>query len=110
MSEHFHFLIMQTSGFIAEIPDELKADILKKTIRTIGLKPDFLIFDASHNGETLEDEGRSLHIGMEKLPKKVYAKLDDFRSVEALKENMGEYAPSSLNTQYVTTLMLAEEY
>lgn len=53
-----------------------------------------------------EDDGRSLRIPMNSIPKEVYAKLDDYGSNEALSESVGY----PVQTQYVITLMLMEEY
>ena len=103
---------MRTRGFTG-LPEEVQAKIMAYGLRQIQpAKPNWVIFHPEGNGveEHLEDEGRTLVTGMDGLKDKVYAILDDFGSVEALKENMGEYAPPSLSTSYVVTFLLAEEY
>ena len=107
---------MFTRGFQGLISD-VQAEIMSKaTSRIHPTKPDMIVFypEGYTNGkpnttEHLEDNGRTLITTIKGLTAKVYAKLDDFGSPEALKENMGEYAPKG-NIQHVLTFMLAEEY
>ena len=99
-----------TIGFRGLNPD-VQGDIMYKAFKRISPnKPDMIVFyPEGEREETLEDEGRTLITTQKGLTAKVYAKLDDFGSPEALKENMGEYAPKG-NIQHVLTFMLAEEY
>ena len=113
------YLVM-TSNFGNVISEENKRKIVGVTLSRLGCKgeneygecvPDFLIFDPNFQSqspsiEKEEDEGRSLHIGFPGLERKVYAKLDDYRSKETLSENVGHH----VNTQFLTTIMLAEDY
>ncbi len=101
---------MFTPGFQGLHPD-VQADIMHKAFKRISPKePTMIVFyPEGQREETLEDQGRTLITTAKGLTKKVYAKLDDFGSPEALKENMGEYAPRG-NIQHVLTFMLAEEY
>jgi len=103
-------VIMRTRGFIG-LPEEIQAKIKDYALRRIQPeKPNWIVFKTDGVEEHLEDEGRTLITSMSGLKEKVYVILDDFGSVEALKENMGEYAPPGLNTSYVVTFLLAEEY
>jgi hypothetical protein len=68
--------------------------------------PDFIVFDPNIGGEKYEDEGRSYHLSAPWLEKKVYVKLDDYGTKENLSENIG----FPVNTQFVATLMLPEDY
>jgi len=107
------YVIMRTRGFIADIEPDLQAKIMHYALRRIKpQKPNWVVFYPEGEGkkEHLEDEGRTLITTMKGLAKKVYVILDDFGSVKALKENMGKYAPPDLNTRYVVTFLLAEEY
>jgi len=107
------FVLMRTRGFISDIPPEIQASIMTYALRRIRPdKPNWVVFYPEKSGrkEHLEDDGRTLITTMRGLTKKVYVILDDFGSVEALKESMGEYAPPDLNTKYVVTFLLAEEY
>ena len=108
------FVIMRTRGFIADISTNLQGKIMLYALKRIRPeKPNWVVFypDGKEVREHLEDEGRTLIAPrFQGLTKKVYVILDDFGSVEALKENMGKYALPNLNTQYVVTFLLAEEY
>ena len=104
-------VIMRTRGFIA-LPEDIQAKIMAYALGRIKPdKPNWVVFRLGNGVEEhLEDEGRTLVTGMTGLEKKVYVILDDFGSIEALKENMGKYAPPGLSTSYVVTFLLAEEY
>jgi len=104
-------VIMRTRGFIG-LPEEIQAKIMAYALGRIKPdKPNWVVFRLGNRVEEhLEDEGRTLITGMTGLEKKVYVILDDFGSIEALKENMGKYAPPGLSTSYVVTFLLAEEY
>jgi hypothetical protein len=94
-------------GFQGIDDDSIGGDIITKAIGWIKPdKPDFLVFDPEAKKTGYEDEGRTLHIAYPRLKDKVYVKLDDFGSAEALSENVGQ----KVNTQYAVTFMLAEEY
>jgi len=105
-------VIMRTRGFIG-LPEEIQAKIMAEALKQIRLdKPNWVVFYPQNDGveEHLEDEGRTFITTMTGLKEKVYVILDDFGSVKALKENMEKYAPPGLNTSYVITFLLAEEY
>ena len=107
------FVLIRTRGFVSEIPPDIQGKIMTYALRRIRPeKPSWVVFypNDGKREEHLEDEGRTLITVLEGLIKKVYVILDDFGSVEALRENMGEYAPPSLNTKYTVTFLLAEEY
>jgi len=103
------FLIILTSNFQFTIPPEVAGEIIKQTMQTIrpeGKGQDFIVFDPQAKELRVEDEGRTMIIPT-KAEDKCYAKLDDFGSVEALREDAGM---PELNTQYAVTIMLAEDY
>jgi len=120
------FVLMQTRGFINEVSDEgnpcVKGLLMAYALRNINPKTNWVVFypeneipnlcpKCKHGKPHLEDEGRTLIVPSFKgLTKKVYVILDDFGSPETLKQNMGKYAPPNLNTKYVVTFLLAEEY
>lgn len=109
MTETSNFLLLYTSNFQNTIPSDIAGEIIKQTVRTIcpeGKGQDFLVFDPKAEESRIEDEGRTLIIPT-KAEKKCYAKLDDFGSVEALREYSGM---PQLNTPYAVTIMLAEDY
>ena len=95
---------MQTCG-IAALDDPAKTDVIRTTLARISPETDLIVFDPDHEGETVEDEGRSLRVGT-KLGEKAYAKLDDYGSAEALTAALGR----PVGTRYVVTIMLASEY
>ena len=103
---------MRTRGFIG-LPEEIQAKIMAYALKRVQPdKPNWVVFHPENSGveEHLEDEDRTLVSAMAGLIEKVYVILDDYGSVEALKESMGEYAPPDLSTIYVVTFLLAEEY
>jgi hypothetical protein len=103
-----NYFLVRTRGFIAEIEQkkpDIATTILQTTLREITPERDFIVFDPKAKERRTEDEGRSLRVPS-KADVNVYAKLDDYGSKEALSESVGY----SVNTQYVITLMLAEEY
>lgn len=105
------FVLMRTRGFINDIPPEIQADVMAYALHRI--KPDrpnwVVFYPEGERQEHLEDEGRTLITTLKGLTKKVYAILDDFGSPEALRQNMGKYGVG-VNTRYVITFLLAEEY
>jgi len=100
-------LLLRTRGFIYQLDSDLQADIMEKGLARINPKTDFIVFnpEAEEEEERIEDEGRSV-IYPSQAKVKVYAKLDDFGSPEALSENCG----FTVHTPYAVTFMLAEEY
>ena len=101
-------IIVVTRGFATEIPKELRTPLIELALKHITPETDFIFFDPEMNKHKprFEDDGRSLRIPMRSIPKKVYAKLDDYGSNEILSEQVGY----PVQTQYVLTLMLSEEY
>lgn len=115
--------IMTTRGFLSEVPESVQARIMLYALRRIKRdKPNWVVFyppdsppsnceECKTEQPHLEDEGRTLVVpNWEGLPKKVFAILDDFGTVKALKEDMGKYAPRNLSSPFVVTFLLAEEY
>ena len=105
-------VVTRTRGFNG-LREEIQAKIMAYALkRDQPDKPNWVVFHPENNGveEHLDDEGRTLATVMAGLKEKVYVILDDYGSVEALKEGMGEYAPPDLKTSYVVTFLLAEEY
>ncbi len=103
-------LILMTEGF-RNLPEELQNRILKATLDKISSSTDLIVFDPYVDPdaplkETYEDEGRTLRIPVRGLERKVYGKLDDFGSAEALSREAG----FPVQTRYALTLMLADEY
>lgn len=101
-------MIVVTRGFASEILKELRTSIIELTLKYITTKTDFIFFDPEMKGTKprYEDDGRSMRIPMKSIPKEVYAKLDDYGSKEILSEEVGY----PVQTQYMITLMLMEEY
>ena len=107
--------LVSTSGFL-EIDEEERATMMEIALRAVGSKgknkydeliPDFIIFDPSPDAKKgYEDDERSLRIPIKTIPEKVYAKLDNYGSAEILSEQVGH----KVNTKYVLTFMLAQEY
>lgn len=109
-----HIFMVSTSNYLGTISVDDDVKIREITLKRLGDKgknqygetiPDFVIFDPSSSGEQYQDDNRSLKIGM-KLPAKVYAKMDDYGSAEALSREVGH----PVRTQFVVTFMMAEDY
>ena len=103
------YLVVKTSNYDSRVPLHVQIKILARTLFLIKPERDFLIFDPeATEGWVEEDEGRSLHLAEHELKgiEKVYAKLDDYGSVENLRENSG----LDVNTRYAVTIMLASDY
>ena len=98
-------VIMRTQGFIHDIPSEKQGEIMTIALSKINPKTDWVVFKKEAKKEHLEDEGRTLVVPMD-IPKNVYAILDDYGDVEILSNNLGH----KVNTKYVVTFLLAEEY
>ena len=98
-------LVLMTRGF-QSLPPEVQAAAIRKALGNISKETDFIVFDPDADKESYEDEGKTLRVPLKNADKKVYAKLDDFGSPEALSENAG----MKVDTQYALTFMLAEEY
>ena len=99
--------VVVTRGFIDDIPEEERAILLNEATKNINVpKPDFIVFDPEAKSRGFEDEGRTLRIPIKTIPKRCYAKLDDYGSAEEVSSQVGH----PVSTQYVLTLMLAEDY
>jgi len=99
-------LLLRTRGFVYSIDEDAQVEITEEGLKRIDPKaPNFIVFDPKAEKERTEDNGESL-ILPSKAEEKVYAKLDDFGSKEALSENCGY----PVNTQFAVTFLLAEEY
>ena len=99
-------LLMRTRGFIYSIDEGTQVEITEEGLKRIDPKaPNFIVFDPKAEKERTEDNGESL-ILPSKAKEKVYVKLDDFGSNEALSESYGH----PVNTQFAVTFLLAEEY
>lgn len=101
-----NYFMVLTRGF-GDLPGEIAGDIMGRGMSAI--KPDeptMVVFDPGHTKTGFEDGGRTLHVAYPRLDTKVYVKLDDYGSKEFLSENVGR----NLNTQYMVTFLLAEEY
>lgn len=104
--ERKNFMMLRTKGFISEIDPEEQATIMGITLQRITPEMDFLVFDPKAESVRIEDQGRTQIIPYKTIPKKVYAKLDDYGSPEELSKISGRL----VETQYAVTIMLAEEY
>jgi len=105
-SKGINYETIVTKGVLNEIPTETIIRMLEIARKFIDTKINLIVFSPYVKDMTYEDEGRTLKYPTPELPKKCYAKLDDFGSPEELSKNIGY----KVNTQYVLTLMLAEEY
>jgi len=101
-----NYFMVITQGFNG-LPEGIRWNIVSKGMAEIKPdNPDMIVFDPKQEKTGFEDGGRTLHVAYPKLETKVYAKLDDYGSKEFLSENVGR----KVNTQYMVTFLLAEEY
>jgi len=98
-------VILRTRGFISDIPEDKQAEIMSVALHSINPKTNWVVFGKEAKKEHFEDEGRTLIVPMD-IPKKVYAILDDYGDPDTLSDNLGQ----KVNTRYVVTFLLAEEY
>jgi len=108
------FTIMRTRGFISELSETLQATVMEFGLKHINTQTDFIVFKPTPCETHYEDEGRSLMTYIEGLPKKVYAKLDDFgdpaKWTELYDPETVEDLKKAGTGRFVITFMLAEEY
>jgi len=108
--------VMLTIGFRTEIPEPHFTNIMGFAMQHVRPeKPDMIVFTPdTQKKRHLEDEGRTLIVPVEGLPKKVYAKLDNFQPPETWdkvysQEDAQELKDAGIR-QFTLTFMLAEEY
>ena len=111
-----HLYIVATRNYLDTVPETQDVNIREEAIRNLGSLgkneygetiPNFIVFDPSINAvRKLEDQRRTLRIPYVGLPAKVYVKLDDYGSAEELSRHVGY----KVNTQFVVTFMMAEDY
>ena len=100
-----------TSGILSEYnPITIKKMTSYALEKLIG-KTTWVVFTPKAKRCYLEDEGRTCIVPLKWMDKdateKVYAILDDYGSAEALQESAGD---KTITTQFVLTLLLAEDY
>ena len=100
-----YFLVVTTS-LMNQLPLPVLARLIRHALEHISPETDFVVFDPSCREKHQEDEGRTWLLPAPDLPRKVYAKLDDHGSVENLREWTGQ----PVNTQYIVTLLWADEW
>ena len=108
------FTIVQTIGFITEIPSQVQVLIMEHALKHMTPKTDFIVYKPEPCQTHLEDEGRTLITSMEGLNKKVYAKLDDYGNPEEWDEIYDKETAQDLKksgiARFVITFMLPNEY
>ncbi len=97
-------ILLTTPGFRSLSPDH-QVEAMTKAGAKLTETTDWVVLDPQAKKEGYEDQGQTFHATFSG-PKKVYAIRDDYRTVEALRENSGE----DVNSRYALTLLLAEEY
>ncbi len=102
--------LIATSGFEYEIPFDVQLKMVEIALTELIGKTTWVVFDNCEE-KRIEDNGRTcifpLTLLDEDCTTKVYAILDNYGSVEALKESAGN---SNINSQYTLTFLLPEEY
>lgn len=110
-----HIYMVSTRNYLDTIPEKQDVEIREIALKRLGDKgknqygetiPDLIIFAPSFTGEEYQDDNRSLKIGKNDIPAKVYVKLDDYGSPENLSREVGH----PTRTQFVVTFMMAEDY
>lgn len=110
----YGMVMMFTPGF-RSLSSDMQAKIMDHAMKQIHPVdeetgkggPDMIVYDPEFSGpQRFEDQGRSMHVPVPGLGEKVYAKLDDYGSAEALSESMGERT----GARYTVTFLLSSEY
>ena len=116
------FMILQTRGFLYDIPEDQQVKVMELATRTFRPPCDMVVFKLisnppqPHETETVqyEDEGRTGVYHVRGLPKKVYAKLDDYGEPAKWNEMYEKEVANELrkapNCRFTITFMLAEDY
>jgi len=103
-----HALFLRTSGIMSEIPpDEQFAMLGLARQEFYNGVTDFAVFDPEATEKRYEDEKRTVIIPYKTIPRKVWVKLDDYGSVEAVEKASGL---KGLSSRFVITMMFPEEY
>jgi len=101
------FFLVATPGFLSEIPQELQSKMIDVALIELTDKVTWVVFTPQVNKRTKEDQGRTVKYPLSLLDgnvrTKIYAILDDFHTPE----NIGF---PNVNTQFVLTFLLPEEY
>ena len=111
-----NFMIVRTIGFISKLSEDAQIAIMKYALARINPKTNWVIFDPNCEQDRLEDEGRTLRVGMKhlNLKKKVYAILDDFGEPsewdKMYEPEITESLRKAPNCRYTITFLLGEEY
>ena len=114
MSLSHAFTIVKTIGFANEINPDLQAKIMEHALHNFTPITDMIVYYPHRVNPHKEDEGRTLITFMDGLPKKVYAKKDDYGDPATWDKIYDQEVAQDLKTsgiaRYVFTFMLAEDY
>lgn len=104
-------LVLQTRGIHFDIDPVITHKILTIAKQKLVDKVTWVVFSPDAKKCHLEDQGRTCKFPLkwlsQDLTKTIYAILDDYGSVEALQKSAND---SFISTQYVLTVLFAEEY
>ncbi|MEA2071661.1 MAG: hypothetical protein U9O98_10290 [Asgard group archaeon] len=102
---------MVTRGIVAEIPPETQAAMLKVALQELTAKKTWVVFSSETTKKYVEDQERTVVYPLSALDgdcsTEVYTILDDYGTKEALQKSAGN---PFLETQFVLTMLLPEEY
>jgi len=103
--------VYTTSGIYYEVEPLLIIKMVEIAKQKLIGKVSWVVFSPDAKKCHFEDEGRTVKFPLkwlsQDITKTIYAILDDFGSVEALQKSAND---SFIDTQYVLTILFAEEY
>ena len=100
-----------TAGIDKNLGDVLPAKIIVSCLPLFTGKIDFIVIDPEFEKRTIEDGGNTLRLPANEIDpgikERIYAKIDDYGSIERLRQATGE---KELNTKYVLTVLYPREW
>ncbi|MCE7743507.1 MAG: hypothetical protein GPJ52_00065 [Candidatus Heimdallarchaeota archaeon] len=104
-------LVLQTRGIYFDVDPLITQKVLEIAKQKLVGKVTWVVFSQETKKCEYQDQGRTVLFPLkwlsQEVTKKIYVILDDYGSVEALRKSAND---SFINTQYVLTILYAEEY
>lgn len=104
-------LVLQTRGIYFDVDPLITQKVLTIAKQKLVGKVTWVVFSPEAKKCEYQDQGRTVLFPLswlsQEMTKKIYVILDDYGSVEALRKSAND---SFVSTQYVLTILFAEEY
>jgi hypothetical protein len=100
--------MVATSGYLAAVPLDIQLKIIEYAASHISAKTSWVVFKplTPDLTEHYEDGGRTIVRPLDGIKETIYAILDDHET----KENLSSWCGQKVDTQYLLTFLLAQEY